>query len=219
MRRLPGFASRLLDDLGQSHLAGDLAEQLASQPRSILWVSWQVSAAILSGAYRQVKANKWLTVRAVLLACVLFYVSTIALTVFARPLERNFITRYVPIAATTYMAPAYQWVEGVPVLRPERYPMSWQKAFIEPMLGYTSYFLAAMLVGGVISMRYARIRFTAVCVVCAVITVTLLPSLWPKVPNGPVVPVNFGYQLRFLFPLTTLLGIPFGGTLGRMVRR
>jgi hypothetical protein len=50
--QLPGFVNRLLDDLGQSQLAGDLAEELHTGRRSMVWAWWQAGAGIVraSGA-------------------------------------------------------------------------------------------------------------------------------------------------------------------------
>jgi hypothetical protein len=48
MTTIPGCIVRVLDDLGPSHLAGDLAEELHNG-RSSTWVWWQVSAAVARG--------------------------------------------------------------------------------------------------------------------------------------------------------------------------
>jgi hypothetical protein len=131
----------------------------------------------------------------------------------------DFIGSYLPIPTAPYMAPVYERVDGVLTLQRERYAMSWQRGAIAPMLGYASYFIGAVLVGGVISLRYSRIRFTAVSAACGAVTLTMLPALWPTVPGNVIAVVNLGYHLRFLFPLTTIIGIPLGGTLVELVVR
>jgi len=64
MKTIPTFAMRLLDDVGQAQLAGDLVEELQAG-RSLIWVTWQVGAAMLRGLGAGARANPYLTFRAV----------------------------------------------------------------------------------------------------------------------------------------------------------
>jgi hypothetical protein len=64
MKTLPTSVTSILDDLGQSHLAGDLTEELQAG-RSCLWVWWQVAAALLRGVRTAVRTNRYLALRAV----------------------------------------------------------------------------------------------------------------------------------------------------------
>src|SRR4029078_7121622 len=66
MTRIPDPVVRLLDDLGQSQLAGDLTEELHSG-RSQVWLWWQVTAAVLCGVVSILRANPYLTFRAMAL--------------------------------------------------------------------------------------------------------------------------------------------------------
>lgn len=59
MRRLPTGVTRLLDDLGQSPLAGDLMEDYASG-RSHLWLWREVAAAIMRSACSTIGSHKLL---------------------------------------------------------------------------------------------------------------------------------------------------------------
>jgi hypothetical protein len=70
MTTLPRFVARLLDDLGQSHLAGDLTEEVAAG-RSSAWFWWQVSAAGVRGVVSTCRAHPYLTFRAVALGWIL----------------------------------------------------------------------------------------------------------------------------------------------------
>ena len=63
MTTLPAFVTRLLDDLGQRHLAGDLAEELHAG-RSSAWVWWQVTAAVCSAVSALVRWEPFLAFRA-----------------------------------------------------------------------------------------------------------------------------------------------------------
>jgi hypothetical protein len=54
----------MLDDLGQTHLAGDLAEELHAG-RSPSWCWWQVSAAVVRGVISIIRRNPVLAIRAV----------------------------------------------------------------------------------------------------------------------------------------------------------
>ena len=64
MTTLPTFVARILDDLGQNHLAGDLAEELQAG-RSSVWVWWQVRAAIIAALFDMVRQRPYLALRAV----------------------------------------------------------------------------------------------------------------------------------------------------------
>lgn len=64
MRNLPVFVSRLLDELGQGQLAGDLTEERHAG-RSLVWVWWQACAAVVAGLSSTVRRRPYLTVRAV----------------------------------------------------------------------------------------------------------------------------------------------------------
>ena len=218
MKHLPSFLLHMLDSLGQHDVAGDIAEELRAG-RSRVWGLWQVSAAMVGGVSQQVRGHKWAMLRAVLLAWGLFFVLTRAMFMVGLPRVADLIARFVPLPTTAYMARVYEQVDGVMILQPERLSMSWQQGLIAPMLGFATYFIAAVLVGAVISLRYSGMRFTAVCVVCAAVTLTMLPAIWPRLPPNLIAIANLGYQLRFLFPLTTLIGVPLGGTLGRLVSR
>jgi hypothetical protein len=66
MTRIPDPVLHLLDDLGQSQLAGDLTEELHAG-RSQVWLWWQVSAAVLRGVASILRANPYLTFRAMAL--------------------------------------------------------------------------------------------------------------------------------------------------------
>jgi hypothetical protein len=61
---LPTFVTRILDDLGQRQLAGDLAEEL-SAGRSRGWLWWQVGAAIIAALVDTIRQRPYLTLRAV----------------------------------------------------------------------------------------------------------------------------------------------------------
>jgi hypothetical protein len=63
---LPAVVTRLLDDLGQRELAGDLAEELHAG-RSTLWVWWQTSAAVLRGVGAVARTDPYRTFRAIAL--------------------------------------------------------------------------------------------------------------------------------------------------------
>jgi PadR family transcriptional regulator, regulatory protein PadR len=60
---LPRFVTRILDDLGQSHVAGDLAEEVPAA-HSAAWVGWQVGAALMRGAVSAFRTHPYLTFRA-----------------------------------------------------------------------------------------------------------------------------------------------------------
>jgi hypothetical protein len=64
MRRTPRRFVHLLDDLGQSELAGDLAEEF-SAGRSRGWLRWQVGAGIIAALCNTIRRHPYLTLRAV----------------------------------------------------------------------------------------------------------------------------------------------------------
>ena len=64
MTRIRHALVHLLDDLGQSQLAGDLTEELHAG-RSHAWWWWQVSAGVLRGLWSSMRENPYLTFRAI----------------------------------------------------------------------------------------------------------------------------------------------------------
>jgi hypothetical protein len=90
MRTVPAFVTRILDDLGQSHLAGDLAEELHAG-RSSAWVWWQVSAATLRGVVSTFRTHPYLTFRAVALGWILLQLLNAQLPFSPHPEVRRWI--------------------------------------------------------------------------------------------------------------------------------
>jgi hypothetical protein len=64
MRRTPQRVVQLLDDLGQTELAGDLVEEL-NAGRSRAWFWWQVGAAIMPALFGTIRRRPFRTLSAV----------------------------------------------------------------------------------------------------------------------------------------------------------
>jgi hypothetical protein len=110
MRTLPTFVTRILDDLGQSHLAGDLAEEVPAG-RSSAWVWWQVSAAVMRGVVSTFRTHPYLTFRAAALGWILLQLLNGQLPFSPHPEVRGWIYNS-PVAAILIAAQYFSvgWV-------------------------------------------------------------------------------------------------------------
>jgi hypothetical protein len=211
--------TRLLDALGQSQLAGDIAEEL-HEGRSAAWACWQVSAAIVSGIVVEARRHPVLTVRAVALACLAFFAVRRALAP-AFPFLQVLSELYLPTPSHLYMAATYEWVDGVKVWRREMWPLSWQSALFDPLLSLGMNFVASVLAGCVVGASHGKVRVTVVTI--AALTVMLIawpPSLWPRTPVMPpdvfpVLAVTYIDYLHQVVPPLVVIGVLLGGGLGR----
>jgi hypothetical protein len=105
MTRMPNLVIRILDDLGQGHLVGDLAEEL-HHGRPFTWVWWQVTAALAQGVVSTLRAHPYLTFRAVALGWITVAVLDGQLPFNPHPAVGTWIHQspaWVPLIAAQYV--------------------------------------------------------------------------------------------------------------------